>query len=210
MKKSKFASFAMLSMVLACAAAGAQTVDNWRTPYGVNVKDASGHCWRDANWTPATAAPDCDGAIVKVSPAPMAAAAAPMSSPAPMAAAAPVVSRMAVKINADALFDFDKSVIRSGAKVRLDNLVAEINSHKAKSVSVEVVGHTDSVGTDAYNQKLSQRRAEAVKAYLVSKGLSSGSIQATGKGEASPVEGNSTAAGRSANRRVDIDVRIEH
>jgi OOP family OmpA-OmpF porin len=109
-----------------------------------------------------------------------------------------------VSYTADALFDFDKSVLKPAAKTSLDNLVGQI-----KSLSLEVViatGHTDSVGTDAYNQKLSVRRATAVKKYLVSKGIDANRIQIEGKGESQPVADNKTSAGRAKNRRVQIEV----
>ena len=68
------------------------------------------------------------------------------------------------------------------------------------------VGHTDSIGTDAYNQRLSVRRAEAVKAYLVSKGIEKNRVYTEGKGEKQPVADNKTAEGRAKNRRVEIEV----
>ena len=105
---------------------------------------------------------------------------------------------------ADAFFDFDKSVLKPEGKAKLDDLVSKI-----KSINLEViiaVGHTDSVGTDAYNQKLSVRRAEAVKAYLVSKGVEKNRVYTEGKGEKQPVADNKTAQGRAKNRRVEIEV----
>ena len=105
---------------------------------------------------------------------------------------------------ADAFFDFDKSVLKPEGKAKLDGLVDKI-----KSITLEVViavGHTDSVGSDAYNQKLSVRRAEAVKAYLVSKGIEKNRIYTEGKGERAPVADNKTAAGRAKNRRVEVEV----
>ena len=80
---------------------------------------------------------------------------------------------------------------------------------KIKDINLEViiaVGHTDSIGTDAYNQKLSVRRAEAVKAYLVSKGIEKNRVYTEGKGEKQPVADNKTADGRAKNRRVEIEV----
>ena len=105
---------------------------------------------------------------------------------------------------ADAFFDFDKAVLKPEGKAKLDDL-----TDKVKGLNLEViiaVGHTDSVGADAYNQKLSVRRAEAVKAYLVSKGIETNRVYTEGKGEAQPVADNKTKEGRAKNRRVEIEV----
>ncbi len=109
-----------------------------------------------------------------------------------------------VSFAADALFDFNKSVLKPEGKAKLDDLAS-----KMSTINLEViiaVGHTDSVGSDAYNQKLSIRRAEAVKAYLVSKGIEANRIYTEGKGEKVPVADNKTAEGRAKNRRVEIEV----
>ena len=105
---------------------------------------------------------------------------------------------------ADTFFDFDKSVLKPEGKAKLDDLVS-----KVKAINLEViiaVGHTDSIGTDAYNQKLSVRRSEAVKAYLVSKGIEKNRIYTEGKGEKQPIADNRTKEGRAKNRRVEIEV----
>ena len=105
---------------------------------------------------------------------------------------------------ADVLFDFDKAVLKNEGKSKLDDLAT-----KVKAINLEVViaiGHTDSIGNDAYNQKLSVRRAESVKAYLVSKGVEPNRIYTEGKGEKQPVASNKTADGRQKNRRVEIEV----
>lgn len=215
MKKLNKVAMLLASAALATAA-GAQTVDNWRNGSGDLVwKNGTNElCWRDANWTPATAAVGCDGAIVAkpaVAPAPKA---APAPAPAPKAAPAPAAKPAAkappppaatkVTYAADTFFDFDKSVLKAEGKAKLDDLIG-----KVKGINLEViiaVGHTDATGSDAYNQKLSVKRAETVKAYLVSKGIQKNRVYTEGKGEKQPVADNKTSAGRSKNRRVEIEV----
>ena len=126
------------------------------------------------------------------------------ATPAAVVPAAPAAAAK-VSLSADALFDFDKSVLKPGGVARLDELVAKI-----KGTQLDVViatGHTDSVGADAYNQRLSVARAEAVKAYLVSQGVDVKRVRAIGKGESEPVADNATAQGRAKNRRVDVSVQ---
>ncbi|RZL92871.1 MAG: OmpA family protein [Variovorax sp.] len=206
----KLNKVAMMFAVAALAtAAGAQTrvtaanggpvIDNWQNGTGELVwKNGTNElCWRDANWTPATAAAGCDGALV---PAPPPAAVVP-PAPAPVP---PAVAASKVTFAADAFFDFDKSVLKPEGRAKLDDLVSKI-----KDVNLEViiaVGHTDSIGTDAYNQRLSVRRAEAVKAYLVSKGIERNRVYTEGKGEKQPIADNKTKEGRAKNRRVEIEV----
>ena len=190
---------ALIALVAFASVAGAQEIHNWRNASGEVWKNATGQCWRDGSWTPATAAAGCDGAIA----APAAAASAAKAAPAAAAAAASAAASK-VTYAADAFFDFGKSVLKPEGKAKLDDLVA-----KVKSISLEVViavGHTDAVGTDAYNQKLSVARSEAVKAYLVSKGIDKNRIYTEGKGETSPVADNKTKEGRAKNRRVEIEV----
>ena len=208
MKKLNKVAMLIASAALATAA-GAQTVDNWKNGTNELVwKNGTNElCWRNAYWTPATAAAGCDGALAAPAAAPAAAptpaaapaAAAPAAKPAP----APAVATK-VTYAADAFFDFDKAVLKPEGKAKLDDLVS-----KVKGINLEViiaVGHTDSVGSDAYNQKLSVRRSEAVKAYLVSKGIEKNRVYTEGKGEKQPVADNKTKEGRAKNRRVEIEV----
>jgi OOP family OmpA-OmpF porin len=109
-----------------------------------------------------------------------------------------------VTFAADTFFDFGKATLKPEAKAKMDDLIA-----KTAGVNLEViiaVGHTDNIGSDAYNQKLSVARAESVKAYLVSKGIEKNRVYTEGKGEKQPVASNSTAEGRAKNRRVEIEV----
>jgi len=210
MKKLNKVAMLFASAALA-APAFAQSVDNWRATDGTVWKNGTNElCWRDANWTPATAAKGCDGAIVPPAPAP-APAPAPKAAPAPAPAPAPVpvpvpAAPVSEKVTyaADAFFDVDKSVLKTEAKAKLDDLVS-----KTAGMNLEViiaVGHTDSDGSDAYNQKLSVRRAESVKEYLVGKGVEKNRVYTEGKGEKQPVADNKTKEGKAKNRRVEIEV----
>ena len=218
-----FASVALAAPMAVFAAAHTggmpKTNDNWRASDGTVWKNGTNElCWRNSSWTPATADANCDGALKPPPAAPMAApvappAPAPAPAPAPVVVApvvvAPVVVPAApvsekVTFAADAFFDFDKSVLKPEAKAKLDDLVA-----KTSAVALEViiaVGHTDAVGTDGYNQKLSVQRSEAVKAYLVGKGIEKNRVYTEGKGEKQPVADNKTSEGRAKNRRVEIEV----
>ena len=139
--------------------------------------------------------------------APKAAPPAPaVVAPVPVPAAAPSPRPTSEKVSfaSDTFFDFDKTVVKPEGKAKLDALIGQI-----KGIALEVViavGHTDSVGSDKYNDRLSQRRADSVKAYLVSKGIEPNRIYTEGKGEKQPVASNKTKEGRAKNRRVEIEV----
>lgn len=187
----------LVAMTTAVTFAQGAEVHNWRSADNTVWKDASGQCWRDASWTPATAAQGCDGAI---------AAAQPITAT-PVPAAAPAVKAAAptkITYRASALFDFDKAVVKADGKAQLDNLVQKI-----AGMNIEVlvaVGHADATGSEQYNQQLSERRAAAVKAYLVSMGVDEKRVYTEGKGETAPVASNATAEGRAQNRRVEVEL----
>jgi len=208
MKISSLGSL-VCALALAAGSAFANVTPNVQDSSGAAVKDASGACIVSSGQV----LPECAGAKAApaapkpAEPAAPASPSAPSSPAAPAAPAkpAPASVRQSVVIQADALFDFDKSVLRPDGKKSIDDALAKLGG-----VDLEMViatGHTDSVGTDAYNQKLSERRAAAVKDYLVSKGIPSAKITTIGKGESQPVATNKTAEGRQKNRRVDIEFK---
>ena len=193
----------------------ANGADNWRSTDGTVWRNGTNElCWRNAFWTPATAHPFCDGALkppppppppppVAPPPPPPAPVVAPPAAPAvvPVVPPAPVSEK--VQFESGANFDFDKSVIKPADQAKLTDLV-----DKSKAVALEVMvvtGHTDSVGTNAYNQRLSIRRADAVKNFLAGKGVEKNRIYTEGKGETSPTADNTTADGRAKNRRVSVE-----
>ena len=209
-KLNKVASlFATAALATSMSGAFAQTVDNWVSGADSKLPWKNGTnelCWRDGYWTPATALADCDGALKPPAPAPVAPPPAPVAPPPPPPppAVVPVATSEKVTFAADAFFDFDKATLKPEGKAKLDDLVSKMGG-----INLEViiaVGHTDSVGNDAYNQKLSVRRSEAVKGYLVSKGVEKNRVYTEGKGKKQPVADNKTAEGRAKNRRVEIEV----
>jgi len=206
---------AAAGVMLSGASFNAVAQGYWRDAAGAVWKNASGQCWRAGYWTPAMATAECDPDMVprpaakpvpppppvKPAPAPRDAA-KPAAKPEPKPKPKPVAAK--VTLAADVLFDFDKAVLKPDGKSKLDDLAA-----KVKGINLEVViaiGHSDSIGADAYNQKLSVRRAESVKAYLVSKGVEPNRVYTEGKGEKQPVASNKTTDGRQKNRRVEIEI----
>ena len=133
----------------------------------------------------------CDPEIEAPPPAP--AAAAPPPPPPP---AKPIVTLHGPE------FDFDKATLKPEGKKHVDEAVRVMNDNPSLHVSAE--GHTDSIGTDAYNQRLSERRAKAVRDYMVSQGIDASRISTVGYGKTKPIADNKTAEGRAENRRVEI------
>jgi OOP family OmpA-OmpF porin len=207
-KLSKLAFIAATAVMAASASAQSvpasrqATNDNWVNGTGeyVWMNGTNELCWRDAFWTPATANAKCDGALVAQAPTP----------PAP-APAAPAITSQKVTYSADTLFDFDKAVLKPAGKQALDDLASKI-----QGMNTEVVvatGYTDRIGSDKYNDRLSLRRAQAVKAYLVSKGVPANKVYTEGKGKRNPVKecaGKKVTAALKAclqpNRRVEVEV----
>jgi OOP family OmpA-OmpF porin len=125
--------------------------------------------------------------------------------PKPMPKPAPQPSVETITLGAHALFNHDKSNLRPEGMAELDALASKLGQLKSLN-SITVVGHTDSSGTEEYNQALSERRANSVKDYLMSKGVDGNKISASGMGESQPTASNKTKEGRQQNRRVDITI----
>lgn len=184
----------------------ARTSGYWPSTNGNIVQDPFGLCWHTGYFTPDLAQIECDPDLVPKPPVPPA---PPPIQPPPAPAKPPSIVNEKVTFAADTFFDFDKSTLKPEAKAVLDDLVGKLNT-----INLEViiaVGHTDSIGSDAYNQKLSVRRADSVKAYLVSKGIEPNRIYTEGKGKKQPIapntiNGKDNPAGRAKNRRVEIEV----
>ncbi len=173
---------------------------------GYVAKSGTGLCWRTGYWTPAMAIAECDPDLVKKP------AAAEEKKAAPAAAAKPTPKPAAQKVTlaADTLFDFDKATLRPEGIRALDDLMFRI-----KGVTLEViiaVGHADRLGSDGYNQKLSEKRAETVKGYLVSKGVEANRVYTEGKGEKQPVTKADQCKGPKSKKVIDClqpDRRVE-
>lgn len=178
----------------------------------------SGLCWHTGDWTPALAIQQCDPTIRPVAQAPQPRAAeviAPTPS-APVFVPAPIVKPMPRKISfsADAMFAFDRSELKPEGKVMLDDLVSQLSG--AQYDLIAVTGHADRFGSQAYNQKLSERRAHSVKDYLVSKNIAANRIEAAGMGETQPETKAGECKGRKStivvaclqpDRRVDVEMK---
>jgi OOP family OmpA-OmpF porin len=212
---------ACLLLPLAALAQNTSTAGYVLDAQGGFVRNSPGQCWRNGEWTPALAMPACDPVLQ-----PVAVAAAPVAAPSPMAPppvvaaapkAVPVVAPMpkqTLRYASETLFGFDKSSISPAGKKVLDEASANILGMQGEQV--EVVGHTDRIGSVAYNQKLSLQRAEAVRDYLATKGVPADRMAARGAGETEPVTMPGTCTkGSNAqviaclqpDRRVDIEAQ---
>lgn len=204
---------------LACNVAMAQASAADKSGYLVDqrggvAKSGTGLCWRTSYWTPALAIAECDPDLVKVAkveePAPKPAAAV---APAPAPTPTPKPAAQRVKLDADTLFDFNKAVLRPAGREALDEFV-----RKSQDINPEVimaVGHADRFGSEKYNQDLSEKRAAAVKTYLMSKGIEANRVHTEGKGEMQPITKAGECLGAKSakviaclqpDRRVEIEV----
>ena len=188
-------------------------------------------CWRTGFWTPAMAIAECDPDLVKKVAAVPAAPSAPMAPPAataptapvapPAAPAAPVAppapSVQKITLASKALFDFDKAILKPEGQAVLDREIVSRIKEVQKLELVLVTGHTDRLGSQQYNQKLSERRAAAVAAFLAGRGVPKDKIETLGMGKTQPVPGvvceqknrKALIACLQPHRRVEVEVKGE-
>lgn len=201
-------------------------------PYAIDqrnvvVKSGSDLCWRTGYWTPGAAgeakagevpvACECDKDVVGANKC--APAAAPVAAPAaaaPVIAAAPAPKKcdFSMTLHTDHTFAFNKAVLGPIAKKNLDDMISTKLAACAEVKSVIITGHTDRLGSQSYNQKLSEKRAEAVQSYLIAKGVKADLIDTMGAGKTQPVQSCDDKLGRkklieclAPNRRVTLDVK---
>jgi OOP family OmpA-OmpF porin len=228
LRKKRMLKKITLALLISTAAAGAfaQTITDIQAKSssayaqdgrGNIVRNPYGLCWRTGYWTPADAVPGCDGELVPPVAKPIAppVAAAPVAAPAPAPVAPPPPKRcdFSVTLQSDETFAFNKAVLTDAAKKRIDSDVMSKLDACGKIDIVIVTGHTDRLGTQQYNQKLSDKRAEAVAAYLKSKGVSA-PLDTLGVGKTQSIKPCSDSLKRkemieclAPNRRVVIEAR---
>ena len=200
--------------------------------YGTNNASCN-LCWRTGFWTPAMAIAECDPDLVKKAVAP-AAPVAPVAPAAPVAPSAPSVAPVApaapaapvappapsvqkITLASKALFDFDKAILKPEGQAVLDREIVSRIKEVQKLELVLVTGHTDRLGSQQYNQKLSERRAAAVAAYLAAKGVAKDKIETLGMGKTQPVPGvvcdqknrKALIVCLQPHRRVEVEVKGE-
>lgn len=181
-------SQAALAVALAFAAGTASAVPGYLTEARNGaVPSGTGLCWRTGDWTADKAASPCDAVPRAAAPAAPIAQAAPAPAPAPIAAAplAPPTVIEKVTLKSDALFEFNKADLRPEGQQKLDELARTAQGSRVEQVII--VGHADRIGSEKYNNDLSERRAEAVKSYLSAKGVDQQRVRAEGRGESQPV-----------------------
>lgn len=214
-------SLLALSAMLTAPAMAQDTQGYVQSSSGI-VKNPFGLCWRTGYWTPAMAVTECDPDLVPkpAAPAPvappLAPRAAPLTPPAPKPApaAAPKRCDVTVTFGTDETFEFDKSVLRPAAMAKLDRDVIAKLPLCAKVELILVSGYTDRLGSQQYNQKLSERRADAVKAYLVKKGVDGSKIDTMGMGKTLQIKSCPDGKDRKAliaclapNRRAVVEIK---
>ncbi len=197
---------------------GSPTNNIWRSgSYGGKPGVNDTLCWRTGYWTPAMAIVECEPDLVAKPAPPAPPAVTPPPPPPAPTPPPPAPAPQKITLATKALFDFDKAVLKPEGKASIDAEVVNKLPTVSKIELVLVTGHTDRIGTQAYNQKLSERRANAVRDYLVSRGVARDKIETLGMGKTQPVPGvvcnqknmKELIACLAPNRRVEVEVKGE-
>jgi OOP family OmpA-OmpF porin len=223
MKARTILQFMVLYVVANAAVAQPVANDGYARDLSADVvKSPFGLCWRTSQWTETKAIDGCDATPRKVRAEAVGVPAAvvpqlaepklveaPRPAPVVVVPVAPVpvpvaMRRQAITLGADASFDTGKAELKPEGQAKLDDLASKLRGLEFDSI--RVIGHTDNVGGDAANQRLSQRRADAVKAYLAKRGVQASKIKASGAGKSKPIADNKTAQGKARNRRVEVEI----
>lgn len=209
---TRLAVVAAMGALSTAAFAGVEAyTQNANTPGNV-IKNGIGECWRVGTWTKEAANVEgCDGYVKPV------AAPAPVAKPVPApVVAAPVISTKHFTLKSDVLFDFNKASLKPAGKDALDKLYEEVKDMDPKDGEAVVIGYTDRIGSDKYNQVLSEKRAKSVADYLTAKGAPEGKVKFEGRGKAEPVTGDTCGKVKNRaklitclapDRRVEIDIK---
>ena len=193
------AAAALCASILLAGCAGTSGPTAPSQPYVTNggdtvvrVNNREGDCIRTPTWSEETATKECD----------------PELFPDPVPTAEPTYESMT--LSASALFDFDSARIKQDGLAQMKALGDQIRTKGASVVDIDIIGHTDSMGPEDYNQQLSERRAAAMRDFLVNeREVDASIIDVSGMGESSPVADNATAEGRAQNRRVEVRVGVK-
>ena len=213
---------ATLAILASGPASAAPTTPGYLTDSSGKIwKNSYGECWKSGMWTPAMAIPECDPSLIKKEEPKKVVEAEPIPAPVPVPVGPDKPAFEKITLQAETLFAFDKAVIHSEGKQHLNDEVVTKMKQYPQVEAILVTGHADRIGTDAYNQDLSERRAAAVKDYLVGQGIESSRIQTAAKGESEPVVACSDVKGRESsknkaliaclqpNRRVVVEVEVQ-
>lgn len=222
MKTSKIMllnAFALAALALGnIASADETTKDGYVTDNSGNVvRSGSSLCWHSGFWTPAMAIEECDPALVKKAAPTIAEVTPPAVEPPPVAHKKTVF--VPYTLQAEVLFAYNKSELSTNGKQRIsDEIISKMKEDPQDEVVV-VTGYTDRIGSPQYNMKLSQRRADSVKAYMVEQGIDGSRIETSARGEADPIVSCDTVKGKASrnnkaliaclqpNRRIVIDLK---